>query len=183
MHSDSAHNAFSRCLLQCDQNGDKPLPFREPTQGLADHSPERPERILCFHRVTGCRRGREEIAHLNRAKLRVDFAEDFAHQRNWLAVLGGTMTIQYDTRLIVASARYDTRDALVIGVPARRKSTYSVEHHDRSRIHCGCSCYIKVFRAVGIGQPDVAGDLNVAFKESREVTTLAPNSDTRRACP
>ena len=64
-------------------------------------------------------RGCQKVADLNRAKLGVRFAINFAYQSNWHPVRRIALLVENDAWFIAASARDDAGDPLVVGKLAR----------------------------------------------------------------
>ena len=153
----------------------------EGTQRLSDDRSEGLERFARLHRVTQCRRGRQQIANLDRAILGVDFAKDLAHQRQRLTDLFGRAFVEDDAGLVVTRAGDHSRHALVIGVAAFEERALFTQHHHGSRLHATSFGQRELFGAIGIRQPDVAGHFDVAFETAGEQTALPHHTDSVRA--
>jgi hypothetical protein len=143
-------------LLQRDEDRQQTASRWERAKRFADYCAERPQRISGFHRMTGRRRRRQEIAHFNGRILSIDFAVNLTHQRNCRPVVLTGPLVENNAWSQISSARDNPRDFPVVFLRTGVEQAVRVKHHECSRLYLIRIGHIEGLGAVSIAQQDVA---------------------------
>ena len=100
--------------------------------------------------------GRQQVADRDRAKTRIDLAEDLADKRYRHAVGPFDLRVQHDPRPEATGTGHHARHAPVIGHTALAKCAGIIDDEDGPRLDGRSVQNLKVFRTIGTGGSDFA---------------------------
>jgi hypothetical protein len=152
------------------------LTFRQGAECLPNHCAKRFKRINRLHGMPRGGGSSQQITHFDRTVLRIYFAVDFSEQCNGFARIAGFLLVEHDAGFVVAGARDDACDSLVVGILTGKERTIFTNDHDRPRLDGYAGTNIEMLGAIGIGELNVARDDDVSFEQSCEFSFPADSS-------